>query len=625
MSVCESYKRHPTKADDRKSVWHYFLQGGDSAKCNIATCGKVLKCVGGSTKGLHIHLASKHSINLLRKESVADSSVDNDVVGLNTAQPGGPAPKKVKITSYFLDKQERSLPAVLSRMTALDGLPFSIFCTSTDIREGLTARGFFDIPKSANTMRSLVMGYSDRVRQAMISEMTQHLQKGKKFSLTFDEWTSFANKRYMNINVHGGDSKFWSLGLVRVSGSMPATKCVELVEQKLIKHGLSLEKDIVCITTDGASVMSKVGKIISCHQQLCFAHGLQLGVLSVLYKNKTEPNVIQVQPTDNPLAVITSDSDDIVATSSGNHFQVENRPTDCELDMEVEEYDESDGLTFGTDDTLCLEVFPELDDNFGNLIHKVRKVVCLFKHSPTKNDDVLQKYVKAEHGKELSVILDCKTRWSSLFTMLERFQKLQSPIRKALIDLKSPIVFSDIEFTQIENVVRALETVKLTVDALCRRDANLLTAEAALKFMITKLRSLESSVSRDLAAALSIRISQRRTQLSGVLRYLHTANAVGEDDDDDDLFDMPTIAQIRKIIKLLAERLDNSSQVLQQEGDPCRHSAPTASTASDGSTSAGIVGDISANAKVTYKEPNISLIDLAMKMYFITLKLSRLA
>lgn len=88
---------------------------------------------------------------------------------------------------------------------------------------------------------------------------------------------------------------------------------------------------------------------------------------------------------------------------------------------------------------------------------------------------------------------------------------------------------------------------------------------------------------------------------------------------------MPTIAQIRKIIKLLAERLDNSSQVLQQEGDPCRHSAPTASTASDGSTSAGTVGDISANAKVTYKEPNISLIDFAMKMYFITLKLSRLA
>jgi hypothetical protein len=173
MAVCESssYKRHPTKADDKKSVWHYFLQGLNSAKCNIATCGKVIKCVGGSTKGLHTHLASKHDIDLLRKESVADTSVETTE---QTAQPG-PAPKKMKITSYFLDKQDRSLPAVLARMTARDGLPFSIFCTSSDIREGLRARGFFDIPKSANTVRSLVMGYSDRVRQAMISEMTQHL------------------------------------------------------------------------------------------------------------------------------------------------------------------------------------------------------------------------------------------------------------------------------------------------------------------------------------------------------------------------------------------------------------------------------------------------------------------
>jgi hypothetical protein len=60
--------------------------------------------------------------------------------------------------------------------------------------------------------------------------------------------------------------------------------------------------------------------------------------------------------------------------------------TDYELHMNVEEYDEVefDGLTFADDDTLCLQVFPELDENFRELIQKVRKVVCLFKHSPTK-------------------------------------------------------------------------------------------------------------------------------------------------------------------------------------------------------------------------------------------------
>ena len=66
--------------------------------------------------------------------------------------------------------------------------------------------------------------------------------------------------------------------------------------------------------------------------------------------------------------------------------------------------------------------------------------------------------------------------------------------------------------------------------------------------------------------------------------------------------------------------------MLQQEADPCRRSEPTASTvfAAAGSTSAGTVGSISASTiKVTYSEPNFSLIDLAMEMYFMTL--SRLA
>jgi hypothetical protein len=191
-SKASSYKRHPTKADDKNSVWHYFLQGGESAKCILQSCGKIIKTVGGSTKGLHTHLSSKHGVDL-RKQSIAHATSDANEP---TMQPSA---KKMKITSYFVDKQERSLAAVLSRMTARDGLPFSLFCTSADIREGLKARGFSELPKSANTVRSLVMGYSDKVRQAMISQIVQRLNEGRKFSLTFDEWTSFANRRYMNI------------------------------------------------------------------------------------------------------------------------------------------------------------------------------------------------------------------------------------------------------------------------------------------------------------------------------------------------------------------------------------------------------------------------------------------
>lgn len=54
----------------------------------------------------------------------------------------------------------------------------------------------------------------------------------------------------MNVSVpvrRDGENKYWSLGLVRITGSMPA--------ERLLPHGISLEHDIVCITTDGDSVL----------------------------------------------------------------------------------------------------------------------------------------------------------------------------------------------------------------------------------------------------------------------------------------------------------------------------------------------------------------------------------
>jgi len=86
------------------------------------------------------------------------------------------------------------------------------------------------------------------------------------------------------MNVHGTEGEFWNLGLVRVSGSMPSEKGIQLLQNKLSQNGLSLEHDIVGVTTDGATVMTKVGRSISAHHQMCTAHGIQLGILDILYK-----------------------------------------------------------------------------------------------------------------------------------------------------------------------------------------------------------------------------------------------------------------------------------------------------------------------------------------------------
>ena len=38
------------------------------------------------------------------------------------------------------------------------------------------------------------------------------------------------------------------------------------------------------MTTDGTSVMVKVGRMMPCDQQLCYAYGIQLTVIDTLYK-----------------------------------------------------------------------------------------------------------------------------------------------------------------------------------------------------------------------------------------------------------------------------------------------------------------------------------------------------
>lgn len=291
------------KADDEKSVWFYFLRDstGQIAKCQ--KCDKELKTAGGSTKGLHVHLHTKHDIDLLKRKPATDAESGESSASLKNSSSSSSAPCddqinpttnkrcRVKISGYFVPQNDKSLGATLARMIALDGLSFNIFCTSQDLRDAVRASGHHNLPTSPTGIQMLVMRYASSLRAQVTAEIKEERKAGQKFSLTFDEWSSLRNRRYMNINVHTKEGKFWSLGLTRVEGTMPAKKCIELVSKRLQMHGLRIESDVVCITTDGASVMTKVGKDLSRYsiaQQLCIAHGLQLAVLDVLYKKQAE-------------------------------------------------------------------------------------------------------------------------------------------------------------------------------------------------------------------------------------------------------------------------------------------------------------------------------------------------
>lgn len=327
------------KSDDEKSVWFYFNRdkSGNLAKCN--KCYGEIKTNGGSTKGLHVHLRSKHDIDLLKKKPTNNETENTNLSTGGTTTDASmqqcqkPA-KKIKISSYFIPENDRSLAATLARLVAVDGLSFSVICTSHDIRAGLMAMGHASIPTSANTIRQMICEYAKTLREIVKNKVAELKAKGQRFSVTFDEWTSLRNRRYMNVNVHSKGGQFWSLGLIRVEGSMPATSCIELVDNKLKSHGLCLKEDIVCITTDGASVMTKVGKLLAGvgpSQQLCFAHGLQLAVLDVLYQKRSndtvEPAQVNIERSRPMFSLSVDvheyDPDEVSVRSEDNYLIVE--------------------------------------------------------------------------------------------------------------------------------------------------------------------------------------------------------------------------------------------------------------------------------------------------------------
>jgi len=138
--------------------------------------------------------------------------------------------------------------------------------------------------------------------------------------------------------------------------------------------------------------------------------------------------------------------------------------------------------------------------------------------------------------------------------MLQRFCELKNCVKKALIDLKSGLQWEDWEFDRLNDLVTAFEPLKLTVEALCRRDFDLLQADETLNFALTKLDLAGSAISDELSASLKIRIDERRTEFSGILQYLHRGSVINENLDE--IFKTPSKPKIADTLKLLILRLN---------------------------------------------------------------------
>ena len=339
---------------------------------------------------MHYHLIRKYKIYLLKR--VQHDDVEASCSNINTTTSvTNDTNSRSKISDYFniIKTIDDSFPAVLARLTARDCLSFKKICTSYDLEQLFKSKGY-DCPKSPKTIKKMVLQYGDKIRKQIVTELSERIARGELFSLTFDEWTSLKNRRFMNVNVHSYDNVFWNLGLVRIKGSMPAEKCITYLQNTLKEFSIAIE-NIISITTDGAAAMKKVGRLLDVNHQLCLAHGIQLSVIKVLYKRSVSDNI----SVENQEVAITEfehgeDEEDDVMGYIGVFDVIEDTST--------------------TDSSIQHE-------SIGPIITKIRKIVVMFRRSPTKNN-ILQKHVKDELNKELSLIRDTKTRWSSMLIML---------------------------------------------------------------------------------------------------------------------------------------------------------------------------------------------------------------
>jgi hypothetical protein len=484
----------PASGGDSVSIWCYFQKGvgGSKGNARCVKCSRVLKCTGGSTKGLHDHLRLRHDLSVRAHETTASPTE-------------GPAAKKActstqqTLTSCMMAVKD-TLDCRYARMSAYDRISFNSLATSKDIRDGLVAMGHKPLT-SGNGVKASVQRFYATAHERCVSDLKKKVGGNEFVALSFDEWTSVAQRRYVGTIVHSptGFSQgriLWNIGLKRITGAMPATRCIELLDEHLKEFGIDLHRHVASMTTDGASVMAKVGRLLDDDvpiHQLCLAHGIHLAVMDTFYCSASS--------THEDISSDDDESQDECSVGAG-----------------------STQMTFN----------PATLPALGALVVDVRKIVRKFRKSPLLTSS-LDKYAKQDSTlqKSLKLCLDVRTRWNSLLAMLKRFLELEKCVQKTLMDFSrsSEWSFSDHDIASLKRVVMLLEPVEVAMKALCREDANLIEADAALRFMFKKLQVQTSapsidtqSIGKAFIANLASRITQRRTKFSSVAQYLANAS-----------------------------------------------------------------------------------------------------
>ena len=364
----------------KSPAWRYFRRNKEKAQAQCQKCGAILKS-GTSTKALLNHLKNLHMITFDNEGNESSSTRSrNQLKSSKTDELASPSPRNLStpedstrsslpkrprstvMTDHFQKQKEFTLDYRVSRMCAVNLFSFNSVATSQDIRDGFRALGL-NLPQSEFGIRKCIEREYSKTKAEMVEKISELKLNWTRFSYTCDEWTSTRNRRFMNLNIHFNDD-YYSLGLVRVIGSMPMKKLKDLFGKRLSEFGLEW-KDLVGGTTDGAPLMISFGKAIDpILHVVCYAHTINLAVCDVIKAKKAKPDAFEILDQEN------DDYDDIEDNSETSDNEI--------LDQDIDSDDENDGLNFENEVEQDDELIPDINE----VIIKMRKVVKLFKYSP---------------------------------------------------------------------------------------------------------------------------------------------------------------------------------------------------------------------------------------------------
>ena len=481
----EPWYRAPEKRSD---VWkHLFCHRENKRRVKCAHCVQEFSLPPNmATSAIKYHLEKKHKIIIARATTPAAMMSE---ASSSSSSRASSLTRDDSILAHFPKRDQATPELVVARLTALDRISFSTLASSKEIREGFLARNL-KIPATPQGVKKLVMGFASSVQDKVKVEIKQRRDGGEKFTLSFDEWTSKRNRRYMCLNLHCSDKTHYGLGMIRVNGSCPAEKALEIIQNKLTSFDIVMSRDVFAVVTDGATVMKKLGRIMEVTHQLCHSHGIHLAIGDVLYKK--------------PLTQEVSEEEE----------DVENEDDEDEQGDWTEEVSGTETMDFS--------------ETYTNTIKKVRKIVLHFKRSPKQND-ALQALITADGEHEKTLILDTKTRWNSMLHMLKRFLEIKAYVIRALVDHGSFHLFpSQEELDLISHLSDALEVVEVSAQALGRSDSDLAKADTIFEFLIKSLDEQRTSVGHALRDSIVDRITERRdSQISGLFLYLTDPGTYG--------------------------------------------------------------------------------------------------